>query len=284
MVNHKGRRLGVLATVLATLAIPASVLAAGGIALNRGLPTSNLNDAAGANRSNVAWSNGNDYVTGDDFTLGSTGQTWYISQIRTWNIGHLGSSFGDEFDTDTLYFGTGAISPIVIGTVAAGSNVDSNANITHTPVTYADGSNYQAQGGSYRQIWQNDFKNLGMVVSGGQKYYFAVDGTPYAYFWFNHASNAALSGSTQQGSDNRYVAWAKADLLTPNPCDSNGPFAGICDGGWDKSTDINVQVFASQVATDKNACKQNGWQALVRKDGSAFKNQGDCIQYVNTGK
>ena len=30
--------------------------------------------------------------------------------------------------------------------------------------------------------------------------------------------------------------------------------------------------------------KKNGWEAVFRSDGSAFKNQGDCIQYVNTGK
>ena len=33
-----------------------------------------------------------------------------------------------------------------------------------------------------------------------------------------------------------------------------------------------------------SACKNDGWQNLVRADGTAFKNQGDCIQYVNTGK
>jgi hypothetical protein len=31
-------------------------------------------------------------------------------------------------------------------------------------------------------------------------------------------------------------------------------------------------------------CKNDGWQTRTRMDGSAFKNQGDCIQYVNTGK
>lgn len=252
---------------------------------DRGLPTSNLNNAAGSSRSNVAWSNGNDYVSGDDFTLGTSGQKWVVSQIRTWNIGPLvGAPFGDTFSNDTLYFGTGTIGPIASGTVAPGSSVDSNPNITHTPVTYADGSNYQATSDSYRQIWQNDFKNLGLVIDGGHKYYFAVDGTTASYFWFNHASNAALSGSPQQGADGTWIAWAKSDLTTPNQCDSGAPVGGVCNGGWDKSSDINVQVFASQVVTSKDSCKDNGWQSLVRSDGSTFKNQGDCIQYVNTGK
>jgi len=33
-----------------------------------------------------------------------------------------------------------------------------------------------------------------------------------------------------------------------------------------------------------DACKNGGWQSLVRADGSSFKNQGDCIQYTNTGR
>lgn len=39
-----------------------------------------------------------------------------------------------------------------------------------------------------------------------------------------------------------------------------------------------------EVATSKDACKNGGWKTLRRADGSTFKNQGDCIQYVNTGK
>lgn len=38
------------------------------------------------------------------------------------------------------------------------------------------------------------------------------------------------------------------------------------------------------IASTKNQCKANGWKTLKRADGSGFKNQGDCIQYVNTGK
>jgi hypothetical protein len=34
----------------------------------------------------------------------------------------------------------------------------------------------------------------------------------------------------------------------------------------------------------KDNCMKGGWQTVTRADGSPFKNQGDCIQYVNTGK
>jgi hypothetical protein len=38
------------------------------------------------------------------------------------------------------------------------------------------------------------------------------------------------------------------------------------------------------IATSKDQCKNGGWATVFRANGTAFKNQGDCIQYVNTGK
>jgi hypothetical protein len=38
------------------------------------------------------------------------------------------------------------------------------------------------------------------------------------------------------------------------------------------------------VAKTADQCKNGGWTTSVRANGSTFKNQGDCIQYVNTGK
>lgn len=46
----------------------------------------------------------------------------------------------------------------------------------------------------------------------------------------------------------------------------------------------NVSLLSVNEAGDVSACKNDGWQALTRADGSVFKNQGDCIKYVNTGK
>jgi len=39
-----------------------------------------------------------------------------------------------------------------------------------------------------------------------------------------------------------------------------------------------------EVATNKDQCKNGGYNNVKRADGSPFKNQGDCIQYTNTGK
>jgi hypothetical protein len=62
------------------------------------------------------------------------------------------------------------------------------------------------------------------------------------------------------------------------------PFVIADDAGiWTVS---NVQLGQATVttATAKDQCKNGGWSNLTRADGSHFKNQGDCIQYVNTGK
>ena len=45
----------------------------------------------------------------------------------------------------------------------------------------------------------------------------------------------------------------------------------------------SAELYIS-VPTDKDQCKNGGWMTLFRDDGSPFKNQGDCIQFVNTGK
>jgi hypothetical protein len=65
---------------------------------------------------------------------------------------------------------------------------------------------------------------------------------------------------------------------------------GSFNPSYDVETDLvsfnsqayNFELF--QVASSKEECKNAGWTNITRTDGSAFKNQGDCIQFVNTGK
>lgn len=67
----------------------------------------------------------------------------------------------------------------------------------------------------------------------------------------------------------------------------------VVDGCWaqgsqsvevDNLTVNNTTVtFEKPVAQSKDQCKGNGWKDVTRADGSGFKNQGECIKYVNTG-
>jgi hypothetical protein len=64
------------------------------------------------------------------------------------------------------------------------------------------------------------------------------------------------------------------------------PFVVVDQPGlWTVS---NVQLGQGEddedVAARRDECKKGGWADLTREDGTSFKNQGDCIQYVNTGK
>ncbi|MFL5608358.1 MAG: hypothetical protein ACJ8AD_18030 [Gemmatimonadaceae bacterium] len=50
------------------------------------------------------------------------------------------------------------------------------------------------------------------------------------------------------------------------------------------STSVTYDFEPYRIATTKDACKNDGWKTVKRADGSAFKNQGDCVSYTNNGK
>jgi hypothetical protein len=88
-----------------------------------------------------------------------------------------------------------------------------------------------------------------------------------------------LDGTNPLGAN-----WAAVVAAHPNwRVSDDAPFIVADDPGiWTVS---NVHLGeAEDVATDKDECKDGGWEDMTRADGSSFKNQGDCIQYVNTGK
>jgi hypothetical protein len=65
-----------------------------------------------------------------------------------------------------------------------------------------------------------------------------------------------------------------------------GPWANTLAYVDDVTIDDYFENFEppAPVPANKDACKEGGWEALTRADFTPFKNQGDCIQYVNTGK
>ncbi|MEP7158946.1 MAG: hypothetical protein ABI797_05930 [Chloroflexota bacterium] len=73
----------------------------------------------------------------------------------------------------------------------------------------------------------------------------------------------------------------------PYYCDLGAGGVGVfrldagCWAGFKPALKVTASYAAPQNA---NACKKDGWKTLSRADSSDFKNQGDCIQYANTGK
>jgi len=238
----------------ASLAIVAVALAAGTHAatvVDRGLPDTNLNNAAGGDRSNVAWGFNGDFLSGDDFTLASTGDPsnplWRIDKLSTWIVAGAAdpdATLNDTFDSVFLYFGSasGPTAPLALSAGLSGNSTD-NPNVAVSKVTYADGNDYQGSSGDFLNIFQVDFMNVGTVAPGD--YVFSLGSDPMdGANPFMHASNAALSGTPQQGADDEY-RWFRG--AGGDPSIELGGFIDSDGNGWDKSSDINVQVSATAV-------------------------------------
>jgi hypothetical protein len=56
------------------------------------------------------------------------------------------------------------------------------------------------------------------------------------------------------------------------------------DSGNFNDTWVFEDPLSRRLPRTKDDCKGGGWTDLVRADGTAFKNQGACVSYVNTGK
>lgn len=221
------------------------------LAVDRGLPQANLNNASGPVRSNVRWGWHEHGFLGDDFTIGAAGEHWVIDSIRTWavpgsvefNLPHL----GDYYQDVRLHFGVADLTPVATAQLTPGSDDTSNPNIRISDAA-ASGAMLYDDFGTPLRIWQIDFTNLNLPVDGGTKYRFGVwgNGRPVpgmdgkTFMWYNHASNAGLSGSRQDAADGTMLKF-----------DAAGRFEGTFTAqgnGWDKAADINVQIFAHRVA------------------------------------
>ena len=114
--------------------------------------------------------------------------------------------------------------------------------------------------------------------------------TETGWYTFEHRfynDGGVLAVELQISDDNGGVvhAWTLSDAT-----DAIGTTVGGHRYGWFVIQEFpvlaidNVSLLSINEAATVSACKNDGWQGLTRGDGSIFKNQGDCIQYVNTGK
>lgn len=241
------------ACLLAALLIGVTGNAHAALVVDRGLPNSNINQAAGDDRSNAAWGFEDDdglaidFLVGDDFNLGSG--NWRIDRLSLWTLGGE-ATLGDRFNSISLFLGREAEGdgiPVVASANLNGNNSD-NPDVSVSQVQYP-GTSQSYQGmveDGFLNIWQIDFFNLGLFNPGQQLFALAGEAGEDSLPTYTHASSAALSGNPQDGADNRY-RWfsgnASSAFITP------GGFFDTADSGWDKSSDINIQVEATDMAT-----------------------------------
>jgi len=179
---------------------------------------------------------------------------------------------------------------------------DANANNAYAGVYYAvsslSGKPLAAVSASF-----NYSASAGTTASGGSpRFSIPIDDgdatTALAYAFVDtlgcnngSADNGTLSLSDSTctvayGGGGSWVSWAAFAAANPTwKVSNNLPFVIVDQPGRWIVTNVQLgQGEAAGVATKKDECKKGGWADLTRANGSSFKNQGDCIQYVNTGK
>jgi hypothetical protein len=112
---------------------------------------------------------------------------------------------------------------------------------------------------------------------------YAPIGAPGPYDSLNVGLNSTppVAVGTDINPDAVYINYQHAAFYTDGGAGGVGLFRP--DPGWAPYTPaVQFTTFARPATTD--SCKNGAWRNLVRSDFTSFKNQGDCIQYVNTGK
>jgi hypothetical protein len=111
--------------------------------------------------------------------------------------------------------------------------------------------------------------------------------------WYTFEHHFRNAGGNVLACDLTISTLAGAPLRTwtlSDPTDIIGSTVGGHRYGWIVIQEFpvlaidNVSLMSAGVAGSVTACKNDGWKELTRGDNTPFKNQGDCIQYVNTGK
>ncbi|MFZ2447277.1 MAG: PEP-CTERM sorting domain-containing protein [Syntrophobacteraceae bacterium] len=179
----------------------------------RALPTDNLNAPNWSNQGLGLSGGGVVWYPGDDFSISTAAS---INTITVWVVGTP--------TPEALY-----------GGVEGGVQSELTTSYTITPVTYAGGVGYGGSPPTYT-LYQVDF-HLNWNVAAGTVYSFFVKGGTLAEPLYLHASNAALSGSLQMGSDGLVLF---TDL-------SGNTFAVDAATVWGQAYDFNVIITGTPV-------------------------------------
>lgn len=248
----------------------------------RDLPTANVNNAAGSNRSNVTWADSDptQYYFGDDFKLGpSDDGYWTINKMVMWatagDVTDPDFELEDYFNDITLYGGIAPVDPwfspfdytnnqgyaamsvVASGNFLSASNSTDNPDISIEEVTYYNGESYQASGGTFKRLWKVTFDNLNWTVSAQQLIVYGVNcdhkfPTETSKFWFNHYSNYDKG----QGSLPPWTAWDDLFLGLDHIVSSDVyALDPVPNGWWNKGNDHNVLIWGiASCGIDMDLC------------------------------
>jgi hypothetical protein len=105
---------------------------------------------------------------------------------------------------------------------------------------------------------------------------------------FGIAVHPALAAAFPNATVNGTCNWWNSPSGPTTPSNPGGTGASVTSNvtysPWLIAPAPGGSCFGGNVPTTAAQCKTGGWMTSTRADGSTFKNQGDCMQYVNTGK
>lgn len=260
--------IGAFSIFVVVIAVGMSVFAQSTMIVDRGLPTINLNVAAGEFRSNtfLLGTSYQKYFYGDDFTVPASGSKyWKIDTIRVWFVGGVASSNNGDMTDDSflgdqslgklsLWVGTNgrALNRVSLASFIPGSDATNNPNVVSRRVQYYGGIDYERPDvpvgapWPYLTIVQLEFTNLNLIYAGGTKVQFGMT-TDGQFSAHHHASSAFYSGSTQDQADNM-VGYFMLDPVLPKKDPTARFLYNLAKTDpWGKPSDINVQVLATLV-------------------------------------
>jgi len=235
-----------MVVLLAALGVSRNAVA--GVIYSRPLPVINLNNAAGASRSNIAPLEGSfppPFILGDDFMLSDAGLsgTYNINTLSVWEIGNLplsgptdpgGNAPSTEFSSITLFGGPDHTDLTAI-----------SSTYTATRVFYAGGLDYQSpNSGTYFPIYRLDFTNLNWIVNSNVLYNFAINAVPIGGNSFAlSAANFGSSGVVGAGANNSFILYENDGTSWISTFNSDA----TSTPGFPKGSDANVSLDTSLV-------------------------------------
>jgi hypothetical protein len=213
------------------------------------------------------------FVTTDQLDTLSDGLGTQIGQTRLWRL-----TFDDITNPDL----GGTIDLLIDGRVVGGQKVNMFDNISVNETTGQIVLLEDVGGAAHNgKVWHYDPATDVLVqIAKHDRARFGDIGVPATA---PYTQDEETSGVIDVSS----ILGAGSYLLVDQ---SHYPINSVTPNGF---TNPNELVEGGQlllmhvplpVATDKDQCKSGGWSSMFRSNGTGFKNQGDCIQYVNTGK
>lgn len=230
---------------------------------------------------------GRDAISADITVIGSSSPHTNNVSVTN-NASTSGTTLIAVFNTNIVtisgntYVGDTSSSAIYIG--GADSNVavtDNNVSLATTAVKvanfYGDGvnSNVTITGNTLQTNTYGVYVTLPSVTTANTVAAHQNSLTGNTLFGINNEATGTLAGSC-----NWWGAANGPGRVGPGSGDKVS--TGVTYAPWLVTSNLNGSCIGGNVATNKDQCKNDGWQTLTDNNNRPFKNQGDCVSFVAT--